>query len=72
MFLVEHSLGKNSFKNHVKAFFLRNFYRSQLLKLQEHPIMAGRLFQRINYGGVMYYHVGKYVCLKSKNQHKDF
>jgi len=56
----------------IKAFFLRIIFYRQLYHLGKHPVMKGELFQRIQIGYTMYYYVGNFVCLKSKNQKKEF
>ena len=55
--------------NKVRAFFLRLFYKSHIVKLQEHPAYKGKLFSKVKRGNDYYYHVGDYEILKSKKQH---
>lgn len=55
----------------IRAFVLRNLYRSVVVTLEKHPILKGKLFQRIKIKNEMYYHVAGYKVLKSKNQNQE-
>lgn len=56
----------------IRAFLLRIIFHRYVVKLNKHPVLKGSLFQRIKIVNIVYYYVGKYKVLKSRNQKINF
>ena len=50
--------------NKLRAFILRVIYKNQIIYLQKHPILKGKLFETITISNKAYYFVGDYQVLK--------